>query len=167
MVFYIVIFLTFVIGWFIFAKEGESCDWRDGLITSCLLTMIISGILSLVIALLLSLEGRLVTRQMANIKSIKTESSINGSFFLGSGGFGSSKRYYSYTEYGPGYILQDFPSDSVIVESNSVAPNVSWDLLTPKSISWLYPDWLLPDPRYRNYQITVPKGTIISEYKLN
>ncbi len=167
MVFYILIFLCFAVCLFLFFKRFP-LYWWDIFFFSTLFTIIFSMVLSITILLYSSfLETRLITRQTANIKSIKTESSINGSFFLGSGGFGHNKKYYSYTQYGPGYILQDFPADSVIVESNSVAPNASWDLVSPKSRSWLYPDWLLPYPKYRNYQITVPEGTIISEYKLN
>ena len=91
------------------------------------------------------------SRYMYNIVSIERDSSVSGSFFLGSGHIDSKMYYFFYHETDKGYKLDKLEHDETyIIETDSETPHLdeikeeqSWDSY---------------------YVLTVPTNTIVKEF---
>jgi hypothetical protein len=95
------------------------------------------------------------TAKVADIYSIKQGSSVNSSFFLGTGSIKEADYYYYYIKTDKGFLLDKvIAKGTYIVEDDNVVPNVSyvreaWNL----SIS-------------KTYTITVPTNTVKVRFDL-
>jgi len=88
-----------------------------------------------------------------NIYSIGRETSIEGSFFLGSGSLDSVSYFIAWKQYGEGFkLIKANQDNSVIYEDNSVKPHIIYKINAFSGVTY--------------YDIYVPTGTILKEFKL-
>ena len=94
------------------------------------------------------------------IVSVKSGTETSGSLFLGSGNFGGTQYFYVYLQDGNGYRLYKFTA------SNTTVYEV--DYLVKPYLERHYKTTRLGDlcPQTDHYNLYVPKGTIIREFKL-
>lgn len=105
----------------------------------------------------------------ANIYSLKENSELHGSFYLGSGYIDSNSYFYTFTknERG-GYSRWKTREDSAIIYQDvkeNEQPFVSWQKINYKSPNWLFP-FNVFDCEITRYDIHVPANTIIEKYKV-
>lgn len=119
-----------------------------------------------------------------NIVSIEKSKTVEGTFFLGCGSVDGSMKYYWYEKTDKGYLLENtYASDCYIIESNEVGPHATyikrWNEIS--EYVWIYdplafyhkvvndihkPINMDCGPRFSKQSITVPKGTILKEFRL-
>lgn len=120
-------------------------------------------------------EAELITN--TPIFTLHTDTALEGSFFLGSGSINSYTQYIFYSKVGDtkGMVLSHIPTDDTIVYMDeNVSPYVKridwvrYNTKTNEIDTYEYirvtgnGDWI----RYPKYELHVPNGTIIQEYKL-
>lgn len=107
------------------------------------------------------------------IYSLKTSSSVEGSFVLGSGRFGSSEMYFAFAKNERGAFVRwscdvDIAS---ILEDDNVVPCVRKMEMKHKELSPVAKFFIYPISKNRNglpnrYEFVVPKGTIIQKFSV-
>jgi len=101
------------------------------------------------------------------IFSLKTEKDISGSFFLGSGGFGSDEKYYYFCQDKRGgyYRGVQYAHNCFIFEKDSVPPQITWQKITYKCPSWIVP-WTVTRRENTPLDLIVPIGTVIQKFEV-
>ncbi len=106
------------------------------------------------------------------IISIKNESSVSGSFFLGSGGIGTSEHYYYFEKTNDGGIKRGQVSarHTVIYERGNETPRVEWTHKTIKKpllvrMGFKETDYITR--QYGPYRLIVPENTVITRFQLD
>lgn len=145
--------------------------------TSLGLTAIISVMIGMLGAMLFALvimtpwaSAHEIQRQnhSRDIYSLKQNQEISGSFFLGSGGFGSSEQYYMFAKDERGGLerLAVNSWNCYIFQDQDERPQLKW-----QDITYEYPRWLtLFSVSYESrtsYDIHVPANTVIQQFKVD
>ena len=103
-----------------------------------------------------------------SIVSLRNNSEMSGSFFLGTGTIGETQYYYYYKDLGDGKYKHDKVAvwRTTIQETDTVSPcfEMYEDRFT-KDYSWLIPEAFALNRPWK-CTLVVPKGTIIKEFKL-
>ena len=115
------------------------------------------------------------------MQSVLRESSISGSFFIGSGSLNQTMYYITYVKdvYG-GTYLKAFPAEcTVVYEEDSVAPHVLFykEYSPLRAVFGIKPPGIFPSNfgdrlpcpcncQNYQYQMFVPEGTVIKEFRL-
>ena len=161
--------LLFIVGFIIFLYKNRN-DERDNIdiLFSWFLLLIVGLAFSLAIALgIRAIDSNKIEyyKKTCNIYSLKSSSEINGKFILGSGTIEQEEYYYYYYMTSNGYSRgKREVRFSYIVEDSSTKPHVEQLYEKYSSKSGLFK---FPDSEKTKYKIIVPKGTIVSTFKLN
>lgn len=101
-----------------------------------------------------------------NITSIRNQNNASGSFSLGFGSIKDGNYYFFFKKVGKnGYQgIKYSIDDSVIIETNKKQPQVCKLEIKEIPNSLIYPEWTAQVKT--KYKIYVPKGTIISNFKI-
>lgn len=103
------------------------------------------------------------------IVSLKSKSEISGSFFLGTGSIDDREYYYTFAEVEEDrYKRVTIPSDnSIIEETDEKTPHVTKKYYVRDGVDWIVPEWIDKGEVSKvEYNIYVPKGTIIKEFSV-
>lgn len=99
-----------------------------------------------------------------SIVSIRTENQTEGSFFLGTGHVEGTSYYFYYADLGDNqYQLCQVPTNRTVIREADESPEI---LIKVKTFDDGWKLWVFPIEQDAAYVITVPKGTIIKEFKL-
>lgn len=129
------------------------------------LSFIVGNLLVFVIGALLPTKMEVLdTMKMI---SVKDSNALEGSFVLGTGSINQVEYYTFYREWGNGYKKEKVPvKDSVVFEENDKVA----ELIVMKKVykePWMnYVGLILTGQRKNEYELHVPKGTIIREFSL-
>ena len=153
----------------------------------CLLaTVLIGSFYALLMVIPSSFDPGVSYRDAARetrIYYLQGNSEFSGSFFLGSGTISSSEYYYFYQDHGNSgaKVREEVPTrDTPIFEDNSREPVVRTHMRVIDDVNtfWAMPQYLLLDRedyigwtkgrrgKILGYELTVPEGTIIQEFRL-
>jgi hypothetical protein len=168
------IVLLFVLGHFILDRDKRRTD-IDEYIGTAVLGFIVSLAFSFVLLLIvLTEDGDYDPNVCTNwqteqgIISVNRDTSITGSFILGTGAIGSTQYYYAYVEKPDGYLLERYRIRNTFIVEGTQEPKVVFKHYTcPKKVlSFL---WFGEYERTRKdikRVIHVPTNTILREFKL-
>lgn len=109
-----------------------------------------------------------------DIVSIKNDSNLSGSFFIGSGSINQTEYYVYFIRMEDGGFKRDMvqSNKAVIYEiiDENQTPKIEWTIKTSK-VHWLvqfgYDQFDIERRIEGHYRIFVPKGTIIQQFNLN
>lgn len=104
-----------------------------------------------------------------NIVSLRNDESIQGRFILGSGFIDNKQIYYTYYQYSDNNEYKQYELDAhktIIQEIDNEPPQM---IAYGRDLSNYNRFWCLikPEENVSQYQLKVPKGTIIKEFKVN
>lgn len=105
-----------------------------------------------------------------NIVSIKSDSGISGSFFLGCGNIGSDVYYYMYLDKGNNkYNLFKLQAEnSTIIESDEKPHIIKYRKIAKPNKFNKYTEFMNEERKGTQfYEIVVPRGTIVTNFKLD
>lgn len=150
------------------------CYWDDGILFATM-SLIFGALLLLIVIFMLAVisnETGLICKKWSNsipIVSLKTESTLQGSFILGCGSVESSELYYFMEDLGNNKYCRASANtyNTIIKESNTESPSYT-EYFTYSRNKYLVPDWDIFKFSNRSYrELTVPKGTIVVSFKID
>lgn len=149
-------------------------DLMFTLFFSTLVGTVLLSAISLLITLYVSASSRMVPsgpRIVKPIASLKTVSSIQGSFFLGSGGIGSMECYYYMLDLGNASYKREsiYTSNVILKETNKEIPNISYQhyKMSETDFSVWWPTYFRVNREYdQDFILTVPEGTVIQHFEV-
>lgn len=153
--------------WFLYAILYQKYDPYGEIGFEVFFTIVLGGALLTMFNLFFStITKKEVYREdhIVNIYSLRDGSTINGSFTLGSGYVKSEEFYFCFAKNEEKFYRWTIPvNDSYLIESDET-PKVSWQTIHYK------PHWALTFINFcksedTKFDITVPKNTIIKEFK--
>jgi glutamine cyclotransferase len=104
--------------------------------------------------------------ETTEIISLQGNTSVSGSFFLGTGSFEGEKVYYYYIQTQRGAISRKVDADETYVKETSTAtPTIKKVRYKDKGSLWHFT--IPPDTLDEYNQVTIPEGSIKREYKPN
>ena len=160
--------VTLIIGIIIGAGIAVKIEWNwirgiGDFLTEVLLGGIIGLILSLFVMLALPMDTEIKTYTY-NIEALQDNSSISGSFFLGSGSIDGSMKYVFYYEDDGGFKMKQIDYDKAIIKYSSEIKVIKYkEEPTDNIINIFAVDICFSE----KYEIFVPKGTIKNNYNLD
>jgi hypothetical protein len=120
-------------------------------------------------------EGRLVWEKTFDIISIKIDSNISGSFFLGSGYIDEEEYYFTFIKDGDNYIRYKTRTDYSMIKEENIKPKLIYQVYSSRAMD---PSWGTSTLRrygytggcrfggYPRWIYIVPVGTIIQKYEI-
>ena len=154
--------LVYIISWYIQYKEWGSID------IDTFVLPIFSGLLSIpftvAVAIFLPVKYETTTWSEALV-SLKDNTSIQGSFFLGSGQINGTMKYVYYTQNSDSaFQLRQVNYDQAKIKYSSDLPHVTITDIRPKEGSW---KWSLNGEITQTFLFKIPKGSIQNNYTLD
>lgn len=157
---------------YLFRKARNPNTYQNGLY----MTIAVISVIVFILLLLFAISGSFVdntAKYQFSIVSLRMDSTIRGSFFLGTGTISEEKYYYAYKKTTKGLVLEEIPlienncncnmdSRIYIIETNEISPRYVDETVCEESASLL--NWIQNCERTR--KLIVPKGTIIREFRL-
>jgi len=158
----------------LFTIGFQEKDWVEFSIFSASLSFV-----AFVISLVFAIASSAITscqykagekKHYYDIVSLRNDSAISGSFFLGCGNIRGSEYYYCFKKKDDGSFrrVNISTSDSSIFENDKVSPRVEWTEYTYKK-KWWYRSGLNYFDRCATtnseYTIIVPRGTVIQKFE--
>lgn len=98
------------------------------------------------------------------IYSLRTSSNVSGRFVLGSGRVDQQDFYLYFAKDGSRFYRESVRINNAYLIESDETPNISWQEISYKPSYWLTFINFCEDRRTK-YDITVPKNTIIQEFK--
>lgn len=160
-----IITLLFAIGFAIFGYRDSWGNWTDKLL-STFVHFLLGSAIGLVFAMIASIFIPASEHKYEHIiVSMKDNSSVNGSFFLGSGTFKDEPTFSYYYEKDGYYKLENVPSENSKIYYTNVNNRV---VCTYYTIDGFY-QWLsIPIVKYsRSYEFYIPSGSIKTNFNLD
>lgn len=102
------------------------------------------------------------------LQAISTGTGTSGQFFLGSGGFGSSAKFYWYEKSSNGsYTLEEAWADEVTIVESTGEPEVVYHTFDRESYDWVVAPFHFSHHYYDTLTFYVPPGSVASNIDLS
>lgn len=177
MIFYILVAIAIlsVIWTVIHQVKEEGADGLWSLIWSPLLAAVHLFVVTLMTSIVMICWEDFVPegpKDFHPIASLRTSNEVQGAFFLGCGGIGTTEKYYFMYDLGNGNYQRDnvYTDRVVIHETNNEKPNLTYQryvIYNARVGKWWPSKFLFMDRRNLDYVLTVPKGTVIQRFEVN
>lgn len=100
--------------------------------------------------------------------SLKMESSLSGSFFVGTGSFDGVQKYYYYLEDKDGFFsLQSSPTYNVRIKEQDGTPYIFYQVVEQRPSSLLVPSFVPSFFKKTSIDMFIPQGSIITKFDPN
>ena len=159
--------ITMVLGLIISIYATYKNGWRNNFLDylgSGIFGILFGIVTGIFIALLIPSETEMKLNETLELQSFKDGSSINGSFFLGTGSIDGTMKYTFYYKTEGGFKMKQLNYDNVIVKYSDEAPKVEEYKSRQTNASINKYSFDLKDKEYIVY---VPEGTVKNNYVLD
>jgi len=178
MLFWILIVLAVALGIWFGREEGSIAAGIFAFLMSFLISVAISSIISVFVVAIFGQEvvvdWEYDFSEPVEIASIRNDSGVNGSFFLGCGSIDSVSYYIYYVKEGEDRYHRDkikiTPKVSIVeMEKGSTdLPRIVKKISRQRFRGWIFYPITWSEWKYTgDAEIFVPKGTIIQDFQLN
>jgi len=157
---------------YVLRTDMRLCSFIEKLCCSFLMFIFLTVIVSLITLFIGAMSDSMVeykrVDQRISVYSLRNESGVNGSFFLGSGNISRTEYYYTFIRDARGGYERFKIQSSIcyLFQDENESPYISW-----QDVYYRPPKWLLIWPSFSNmrqtkYDIHIPENTIIQKYEI-